>query len=125
MKNLLARMAALLLLGALLAGCAGEPWEPALGEYVYEDAGEALPASVTLQENNAFQFVDSPLSSYLIAGTYEVEGDRMICTTDDGKFSYVFERSGDDLAFQAEDSSELRAYVQIPDGAVFQLSDPL
>ena len=125
MRSICSLLTAFLILGWLLAGCAEESWEPALGEYVYETSEEGLKPSVTLKEGLEFRFIDSPLSSYLIEGTYEIENDRVICTTDDKNRTYVFERSGDDLAFRGEDSTELPAFARIPDRAVFKLSDPV
>ena len=126
MKKLFTLITATLLLGALLTGCAGEetPWVPALGEYVYEDDGEMLlPApSLTLLEDGKFRFIYSPMSSYLPQGSYTVEEDHLICTVE-GLLTdtpvYIFERSGEDLVFKAEDAAALPDYTNIPDGAVF------
>jgi hypothetical protein len=62
------------------------------------------------------------MSSYLPQGSYTVEEDRLICTVEglltDTKV-YIFERSGEDLVFRAQDSVSLPDYTGIPDGAVF------
>lgn len=93
------------------------------GVYVMDESDEALKPNVTLEEGNKFRFSYSALSSYLAIGTYEIENNNLILKTKDGLYKYVFKIEDDSLIFDANESSELPSYANIPDGAVFNLKD--
>ena len=57
-------------------------------------------SSVTLFEDQTFQFIFSPVSSYLGNGKYEIKDDCLILSTDDGKFTYIFEMHEDRLVYR-------------------------
>ena len=63
-----------------------------------------------LMPGNRFNFLISPLSSYLCKGKYRYDTDNLILETDDGLYTYVFEKDGDNLVFNEEKSSEIRKY---------------
>ncbi len=78
----------------------------AIGSYVFSPDNHWYNDSIiSLYEDQTFQFVFSPASSYLGYGKYEVKDDLLILSTDDGKYIYVFEMHEDRLVFiQTEDS---------------------
>lgn len=88
--------------------------------YIMNDSEEFLKPTVTLQENNKFTFVYSALSSHIPMGTYEIDNDKLILKTDDGKEEYVFKIDNGTLIFVEKDSSKLPSYANIPDGAMFE-----
>ncbi|MBQ8624412.1 MAG: hypothetical protein IJ424_08640 [Oscillospiraceae bacterium] len=105
-------------LALALSACASS--EPKLRAYVYEtEEDELMPPTVTLLEDNRFMFVFSPISSYIGFGTYAINEDVLTLTTDDGEYVYIFEIANGKLVFNAEDSSEMTWFAEIPDGAEF------
>lgn len=88
--------------------------------YIMNDSEEFLKPTVTLQENNKFTFVYSALSSYIPMGTYEIDNNKLILKTDNGKEEYVFKIDNGTLIFVEKDSSELPSYANIPDGSIFE-----
>lgn len=81
-------------------------------------------------DKKAFTFTSSWLSSYAYTGTYEADGKYVALNCDDGKNSFVFKVTGDDLVFDASRSSKMPMYkysgadgaeteVCVPDGARF------
>ncbi len=90
-----------------------------LGTYQWQESREPSKPSVTLKENHQFHFSYSVLSSYYAVGTYEINDNKLILRTKDGKFTYTFEIKKDTLIFNQEESSGLPSYANLPDGAVF------
>lgn len=92
-----------------------------LREYVMKESDEPKPIkpTVTLYEDK-FMFMYSALSSYIGIGTYEIDNDKLILKTDDGKNVYVFTIDNGTLIFNADESSNLPSYANVPDGAVFK-----
>ncbi len=88
----------------------------------YEFKGkEAMhTASISLYDNQEFLFVFSPLSSYIGHGKYTIEERRLTLKTEDGKYTYVFDRVDDKLVFDAEASSDRVWYSGITSGSVFE-----
>jgi hypothetical protein len=87
--------------------------------YVFHPDNDLFNRStVRLYEDQTFQFVFSPVSSYLGYGKYEIKDGRLILSTDDGKYTYVFEIQKDRLVFiQTENSySEMGKFT---DGSEF------
>jgi hypothetical protein len=87
--------------------------------YVFHPNNDLFNRStVRLYEDQTFQFVFSPVSSYLGYGKYEIKDGRLILSTDDGKYTYVFEIQKDRLVFiQTENSySEMGKFT---DGSEF------
>lgn len=88
--------------------------------YIMNDSEEFLKPTVTLQENNKFTFVYSALSSYIPMGTYEIDNDKLILKTDNGKEKYIFKIDNGTLIFVEKDSTKLPSYANIPDGSIFE-----
>ena len=84
-----------------------------------------LPTLTLDQEEGTFSFAYDVLSSYLAVGTYEINGDKVELTTEDGTFHYTFYSADEDtLRFSADESSDVqltdnRIGAVITDGAVF------
>ena len=113
------------LIALLFAGCAQqEPEDLALGTYEMEQSQEPVAPYIVLEENQTFQMMYSVLSSYLPIGTYEVSGETLTLTTEDGKYTYIFHIDGDSLVFQKNQSSPLQigGKAMVEDGAAFRLN---
>lgn len=109
----------LLLMLFFLAACSGvERLSP--GDYIYSGSSDPLYPILSIERGNKFNFTYSVLSSYIAYGKYELSGDKLLLKTADGKNEYRFRVDGDTLIFNAEDSSKLPDYADVPDGAVFK-----
>ena len=92
---------------------------------VSEETDLPLPTLTLDQEEGTFSFAYDVLSSYLAVGTYEINGDKVELTTEDGTFHYTFYSADEDtLRFSADESSDVqltdnRIGAVITDGAVF------
>ena len=92
---------------------------------VSEETDLPLPTLTLDQEEGTFSFSYDVLSSYLAVGTYEINGDKVELTTEDGTFHYTFYSADEDtLRFSADESSDVqltdnRIGAVITDGAVF------
>ena len=92
-----------------------------LRTYTYQNSNELVPpASLSLLENNRFSFGFSAQRSYIEFGSYSIDGDTILLTTDDGDFHYAFTITEDGLVFDAVNSSECIWYADFTDGVVFQ-----
>lgn len=91
-----------------------------LRTYTESASDEPLPARLTLLEGNRFEFRFSAASSYLGYGIYQIDDDKLLLTTDDGKFHYTFTIAEDGLVFDAVNSSENIWFGDFTDGSVFQ-----
>ena len=103
-----------------------------IGIYVYNESPEPITApSLTLNyTDNTFHFSWSLFSSYLAMGDFEYERDSVICTTEDGKNTYVFHKTDYGYVFDGKRSSEIPSYkysadaktaeCPVPDGAKFK-----
>lgn len=80
-----------------------------------------IPPKLTLMDDGRFVFVYSSLSSYLNYGKYQVTGTEYKLLTDDGMYTFVFHKEGDNLVFDAELSAScaLDNGRRLHDGAVF------
>ncbi len=102
-----------------------------VGIYVYNESPEPITApSLTLNyTDNTFHFSWSLFSSYLAMGDFEYERDSVICTTEDGKNTYVFHKTDYGYVFDGKRSSAIPSYkysgdtetaeCPVPDGAKF------
>lgn len=85
-----------------------------------------LPNIVLDTTNKKFHFFYDALSSYMNVGSYVIEDDMMIATTDDGLYTYKFKVDGDNLVFVKVGSSSVRIIdseilgYTIEDGSVFE-----
>lgn len=76
--------------------------------YVMASGYAYVKPRLDLMTGNRFYFSVSPLSSYLCNGKYRYDTDNLILETDDGLYTYVFKKDGDDLVFDADKSSEIQ-----------------
>lgn len=115
----------LFVLLSVLCGCSEPKTENLLlGKYIFEDSEEISKPYVLLKENNKFIFEYSVLSSYFNYGTYKVENDTLILTTEDEAYTFVFKIDNGNLYFNSELSTEIIAYKEGPligDGSEFVL----
>ena len=78
-------------------------------------------------DQGQFTFVYDPLSSYLNWGYFTRKGNRLICTTEDGFHTFLFDViDSETVAFVASGSEELMVFEeitsdQIVDGTRFHL----
>ena len=88
--------------------------------YWRDDDGDMIhTASVSLYEDGTFMFGFSPVSSYIGHGEYTIEDNMLYLETDDGNFHYSFKISGEDLIYDAENSSGFTWFSDFGDGDVF------
>lgn len=88
--------------------------------YVYRDSEEEIiKPGFVLQENGMFSMTFSAVSSYIGVGKYELTDETLSLYTDDGDFEYHFDVTKEGFAFDAEKSSDMTWFAQIPDGALF------
>ena len=66
-----------------------------------------------LNPDGTFTFSENPLSSYLGVGTYTLSADQVVLKTDDGYFTWTFDRKDSDLFFDADNSSIVRWYPDL------------
>jgi len=75
---------------------------------------------------NRFTLVCDPLSSYLNTGTIELDG-KITATTDDGKYTYIFEVvDNDTIRFVQNGSSDIASRLEgdpLADGTEFKFCD--
>jgi hypothetical protein len=69
-----------------------------------EGTESVLLPHVTISDDQMI-FVYDLLSSYLTIGSYSIDDDMLTMTTDDNRYTYVFQIDGDDLIFQEKESS--------------------
>ncbi len=104
------------------------------GTYIVAGAEDSiLPASITFDlDKETFSFRYDLLSSYLPHGTWKIEKGKVILTTDDQNFVYIFDIiDNDTLEFLQKGSSAI-TYIDkntnsnppIVDGTKFVFSDP-
>ena len=104
------------------------------GTYTVENAENAIiPASITFGfKKDTFSFNYDLLSSYLPRGTWEIKKGKVIATTDDQNYVYIFDIvDNDTLEFVQKGSStitytdeNINTNPPIVDGTKFIFSDP-
>ena len=120
MKKRIYLLFATLILALSLIGCTNQE-ELGVRAYVYEESAETIKPILTFLEEDQFTFTYSALSSYYPTGTYEIVDEVVFLKTMDEKHEYVFRAGGENLLFDAEKSSDLPSFANLPDGAVFKL----
>ncbi len=114
MKKIFLIAATILLITAIFCSCNKKSLS---GTYTF---GEGVNSSeVTLNEDGSFEFVFSPISSYLGVGKFTVSGDRLTLRTSDGQYHYVFRITDSGLVFDADASSDMLWFGEFADGALF------
>lgn len=100
--------------------------------YKFKSDNDTATLSLSATDNTG-SFSYSLLSSYMVYGTYEDDGNNIVLKTDDGKFRYIFKKENDTMKFIADKSSKLPSYayssgakaeICVPDGAVFEKVEP-
>lgn len=121
MKRLIAVML-LIVLCITISACAEKSSDKGLElrKYSFQESDDIVPASVTLMEDNKFQFIFSAMSSYICMGSYSVDGDKLLLNADEGGFYYTFNITADGLVFDAENSSDNLWFADFTDGSVFR-----
>lgn len=107
------------------------PGSPAT--YVLKDSVDPFDPTILLNidgHEGTFSFTYSGFSSYWPVGNYEVRNGELILRTGDGQNIYVFQIDGNNLIFDASQSSWIPEYrysgdsyettCPVPDGAVFE-----
>lgn len=99
------------------------------GNYVmeHEEIESVLLPRVTVTDDEIL-FAFDMLSSYLPLGTYSITEDILTMTTNDNKYTYIFQIDGDNLIFQKDESSTVsliddRLGVKVIDKAIFHLEN--
>lgn len=111
----------------LLTGCGSSVQESDIADrvYIYEKDGFGGDFTITLNGDSTFSYSEGLFSSYLGIGKWTLEGD-VLCLEDDEKLALplvnYFRIEGNDLVFQAEDSSNFR-YIEVADGERFSGRD--
>ena len=117
-------VSALLTLFVLMAaGCSGQPAAVTADDladrvYLYEKEGFGSDFTITLNSDGSMRCSEGALSSYFGAGTWELDGDTVTLTTDDGKFVNHFAVEDGALVYQAADSTGF-LYLTVSDGEKF------
>lgn len=103
------------------------------GAYLVE-SGNLLggPCVIFNAAEQRFTFTSDLLSSYLAHGSFTMENGNVLCTTDDGVYTYRFRiLDNDTIAFVSSGSSEVRVRrlaekdtMPLPDGARFVSQQP-
>ena len=119
MKKYLLIAATVLVCVAILCSCQQKSLS---GTYIFGEGVDS--ASVTLNEDGTFEFVFSPVSSYLGIGKYTFSGDRLTLETSDGKYRYVFRLTERGIEFDASASSDSLWLGEFSDGSVFEEDIP-
>ena len=127
MKRISTLLLVLALLLCMLGGCGKDTDDgydtahPLHGCYIYGDHEQNfMNFQLTLLENGRFTYYATPLSSYIGAGNYTVEGN-VITMTDEGGYDIVnrFRFENGKLVFIEEGSSNFM-YVPLEDGDAFR-----
>jgi len=113
----------IVMLCTLLCGCSSQKPESLVpGKYQLEDTGRVIAPYVLLE--NGFVFHYSNFSSYINYGSYKIEDNTLILTTEDKEYTYAFQIDDGNLYFDLDSSSKLTEYKgepSIEDGAKFVL----
>ncbi len=83
--------------------------------YVMMSSNAYVNPYLDLMTGNRFHFFISPFGSYSCLGNYRYESDNLILETDDGLYTYVFKKEGDNLVFVEDKSSEMQKYKSSSD----------
>lgn len=73
--------------------------------YTLESSNEYVKPYINLK-NGRFHFFTSVYSSYICAGEYELTKEKLTLKSDDGRYTFVFKVEGENMVFDAKNSSE-------------------
>ena len=83
--------------------------------YIMISSNAYVNPYLDLMADNRFHFFISPFSSYSCMGKYRYDTDNLILETDDGLYTYVFRKDGENLIFVEDKSSEIPKYKSSSD----------
>lgn len=83
--------------------------------YIMMSSNAYVNPYLDLMTGNRFHFFISPFDSYIRTGSYRYDTDNLILETDDGLYTYVFRKDGDNLVFVEDKSSEIPKYKSTSD----------
>ena len=112
---ILSIIAAAAICAAILCSCSQQKLT---GTYSFGDDGNQ--SSITLNEDGTFEFMFSPISSYLGIGKFTYADDKVTLETSDGQYHYVFRVTEDGLVFDEDASSDMLWFGEFTDGALFE-----
>lgn len=102
------------------------PEDPDYGDDLYSEtytfkasSNEILKPNFKLYENGKFVFTFHPYTGYFGRGNYEINGDTLTLTTDDG-YIYSFKEKNGVYIFDAKNSSDELWMSDIKDGSEFR-----
>ncbi len=75
--------------------------------YVMLSGNAYVNPTLDLMADNRFNFLISALGNYRCSGKYRYDTNNLILETDDGLYTYVFRKDGDNLIFDEDNSSEI------------------
>ena len=112
--------ALLLLFTLMAAGCSGQPAAVTADDladqvYIYEKEGFGSDFYIALNSDGSMRCSEGALSSYFGLGTWKLDGDTVILTTDDEKFVNRFAVKDGTLVYQSADSTGFM-YLTVSDG---------
>ena len=115
--------ALLLLFTLMAAGCSGQPAAVTADDladqvYIYEKEGFGSDFYIALNCDGSMRCSEGALSSYFGLGTWKLDGDTVILTTDDEKFVNRFAVKDGTLVYQSADSTGFM-YLTVSDGEKF------
>ena len=98
--------ALLLLFTLMAAGCSGQPAAVTADDladqvYIYEKEGFGSDFYIALNSDGSMRCSEGALSSYFGLGTWKLDGDTVILTTDDEKFVNRFAVKDGTLVYQS------------------------
>ena len=117
MKKTLLIAAAILICTFILCSCVEKRLS---GTYTFGEGANS--AEVTLYEDGSFEFMFSPISSYLGIGEFTVKNDKLTLKTSDGQYHYVFRITDNGIVFDADASSDTLWFGTFSHGALFKKS---
>lgn len=123
------KYALLLLLSLLLFSCGQNTPEVKNGKYTTQpEDTTALGAYLFLDsENHDFYFTYDYLSSYANQGSFKFEGKQIIATTEDEKYTFVFDVQDEEtLLFREKGSSQIKMIQGEPsvkEGTLFHFTE--
>lgn len=133
MKNVFLTILSALIITLVSVGCGRNPEKTLpIGTYEAVEHNQPMAPNIVLKEDNECIFNYSMLSSYVPIGTYKIENDELIMSTDDGKYIYTFNILDNNLVFNKEKSADIPLIRSsensdeadtIADGTVFILAD--
>ena len=86
--------------------------------YIYEKEGFGSDFYIALNSDGSMRCSEGALSSYFGLGTWKLDGDTVILTTDDEKFVNRFAVEDRTLVYQSADSTGFM-YLTVSDGEKF------